>query len=808
MRVCFPLSWQSGRRARSLLKSPTVRQIVVCRNVSWSASRRNESAKMAASTKTSKRTHTSSLANCHLQVLGTGGGELKPCLFLFTDTKRYLFNCVENIQRFSNEHRVRYSKLRHLFVTRLTWYNIGGLCGLAHHTATFHDAQSMGSFHLHGPDSLADLIKCTRFQLSRDKVQLEAGDPLETVGGIPLPVYRDENLTVHTLALPDATERAPVGPLSSDSDPETDDLSAQKLSPELKKPRLVPAASSTAAFLCKLADVPGKFNPRKAGELGLPPGPQYKDLVQGKTVIAPNGQVIQPSDVLGPTRIGPSFVVLECPHKGYVPSITSHPLLQREAFDSSGQNLMLVVHMAPRQVLESEQYCQWAASLGPHTRHMLLHETVCPKDWFLRGFLKTHGPLHLMSPSVFRMLSPPAPNSPLEELKLFRFVPPERVILGRTLLNFHFKPSQKVGVDESQIFQPFTTYQSELMGKIKSSRDIRKALKKVSVEVPQTSPWRNGDSPSLPLTTPGGSNLLITFLGTGASCPSKYRNVSAILLQTASSGNVLFDCGEGTLAQIYRHFGSEEGDRVIAGLGKVFISHMHGDHNLGLISVLNRRAEILRGGMTGTGSTEPTVVLGPKILLFWLSEYRKKCEKIHYKFVESYKYISRAGALGEDQLLTFQTVPVDHCKQAYGVVAAHSSDWKVVYSGDTRPCPELARVGKNATLLLHEATLDDDMLAEAKEKKHCTISEALSIAEQMNPDFTILTHFSQRYCKIIPPILSKTGLESRVFIAFDHMTVMLSEVHRLPALLPGVQDIFSNTLDEEEMLYATMSLGW
>ena len=305
-----------------------------------------------------------------------------------------------------------------------------------------------------------------------------------------------------------------------------------------------------------------------------------------------------------------------------------------------------------------------------------------------------------------------------------------------------------------------------------------------------------------------GSDPVVTFLGTGASCPSKYRNVSSILIQTGFSGNILFDCGEGTLSQLYRHFGREEGDSILAELGKIFISHMHGDHNLGLISILNRREEVLKERSAGGGSWDATVVLGPKVLLWWLREYRNKCQRICYNFVESYKHTSRLGFLGGDKNLSFLTVPVDHCKQAYGVVVERGSDWKVVYSGDTRPCPELAKAGRNATLLLHEATLDDDMLAEAKDKKHCTISEALGIAEQMNPDFTILTHFSQRYCKIIPPILSKAGLKARVFVAFDHMTIPLSEVQRLPSLLPAVQEVFSNTTAEDELMNAALSLGW
>lgn len=46
-------------------------------------------------------------------------------------------------------------------------------------------------------------------------------------------------------------------------------------------------------------------------------------------------------------------------------------------------------------------------------------------------------------------------------------------------------------------------------------------------------------------------------------------------------------------------------------------------------------------------------------------------------------------------LFAFQliAVPVVHCADAYGLVLTHVSGWKVVYSGDTRPCPDLASAG-------------------------------------------------------------------------------------------------------------------
>lgn len=49
------------------------------------------------------------------------------------------------------------------------------------------------------------------------------------------------------------------------------------------------------------------------------------------------------------------------------------------------------------------------------------------------------------------------------------------------------------------------------------------------------------------------------------------------------------------------------------------------------------------------------------------------------------------------------------------------------YSGDCRPSEELVRVGENATLLIHEATLEDTMEQDAKDKNHCTTQEAIDV---------------------------------------------------------------------------------
>lgn len=52
------------------------------------------------------------------------------------------------------------------------------------------------------------------------------------------------------------------------------------------------------------------------------------------------------------------------------------------------------------------------------------------------------------------------------------------------------------------------------------------------------------------------------------------------------------------------------------------------------------------------------------------------------------------------------------------------------YSGDTRPCDNLIEAGQNATLLVHEATLEDGMMAEAIAKRHSTTQEAVSVGQR------------------------------------------------------------------------------
>jgi ribonuclease Z len=52
------------------------------------------------------------------------------------------------------------------------------------------------------------------------------------------------------------------------------------------------------------------FLPEKADELGVPFGPERRELVEGKNIILPNGSRVTPDDVLGPLQKGVKLVIV------------------------------------------------------------------------------------------------------------------------------------------------------------------------------------------------------------------------------------------------------------------------------------------------------------------------------------------------------------------------------------------------------------------------------------------------------------------------------------------------------------------
>ncbi|MCD6357311.1 MAG: ribonuclease Z [Thermoproteales archaeon] len=62
------------------------------------------------------------------------------------------------------------------------------------------------------------------------------------------------------------------------------------------------------AYVIVERDLPGKFNERKAEELGIPPSPLRRMLIQGLPIKLPDGRIVTPQDVVGPPRKGLKIV--------------------------------------------------------------------------------------------------------------------------------------------------------------------------------------------------------------------------------------------------------------------------------------------------------------------------------------------------------------------------------------------------------------------------------------------------------------------------------------------------------------------
>lgn len=110
------------------------------------------------------------------------------------------------------------------------------------------------------------------------------------------------------------------------------------------------------------------------------------------------------------------------------------------------------------------------------------------------------------------------------------------------------------------------------------------------------------------------------------------------------------------------------------------------------------------------------------------------------------------------------------------------------------PCPDLIRIGQDSTILIHEATMEDDLEDEAKFKMHSTTSQAIQQGKRMNAKYTILTHFSQRYSKL--PRFESDSVEKNVGLAFDNMQLTVHDLQIMHKFYDVLKIMFTEHCDE------------
>ena len=280
----------------------------------------------------------------------------------------------------------------------------------------------------------------------------------------------------------------------------------------------------------------------------------------------------------------------------------------------------------------------------------------------------------------------------------------------------------------------------------------------------------------------------VTILGSSGALPAYGRHPASQLVEIQNR-SFLVDCGEGTQMQLMRL--QVNFHRV----NHIFISHLHGDHYLGLMGLiftmhLQRRVNDLhvyshRGldEIITTHLRYSRSAPGFKIIFHLLEKGLKEI-------------------IFEDEVLTVETIPLSHKIRCSGFLFkektkprridkarlpqglliqqvaglkngrdVHDESGALLYKNEALTFePRKSRsyaycsdtvfdeslVGqlKNIDLLYHEATFMTDEESKAWETKHSTAKQAAMIAKLADADKLLLGHFSARY-KDLTPILEE-----------------------------------------------------
>lgn len=272
--------------------------------------------------------------------------------------------------------------------------------------------------------------------------------------------------------------------------------------------------------------------------------------------------------------------------------------------------------------------------------------------------------------------------------------------------------------------------------------------------------------------------LQIIFLGTAAGVPTRRRNLPGILLQRDGE-QLLFDCGEGVQRQIL--IAKTNFNKIT----KIFVTHLHGDHVMGLPGLLQTMALMNR--------EKKLDIYGPPKIRQFLQGISETVQFVLTFQVEIHE-IKKAGIVCEEEDYTVRAVRSKHVLTSYAyayvekprpgtfyperakalnvpkgplwsrlqegrnvklpegatirpedVIGPPRQGRKVVYTGDTRPFKLLEKFAFGADVLIHDSTLGDELVKRAREYGHSTVAQAAKTAKKALVKRLVLSHISQRY---------------------------------------------------------------
>ena len=268
------------------------------------------------------------------------------------------------------------------------------------------------------------------------------------------------------------------------------------------------------------------------------------------------------------------------------------------------------------------------------------------------------------------------------------------------------------------------------------------------------------------------------ILGCGGMMPLPYRHLTSVLLRR--EGNLfLFDCGEGTQVSLRRL--NLKWKKIDA----IFISHTHADHVTGLPGILMLSAQVDR--------TEPLYIYGPPKIKEYVETSRKVLDMyINYPIVV--QEITAPCVVHSGKDFYIRAFPLDHTKvcvgytleeldrpgefnpdkarelgvpvgplwsqlqQGFEVKAADGtivkpeqvlgdkrSGRKFSFVTDTLYKTSIAQEVRGSDLLVCEGMFENELIDQAREKKHMTAAQAATIARDADVRRMCMIHYSPRY---------------------------------------------------------------
>jgi ribonuclease Z len=279
----------------------------------------------------------------------------------------------------------------------------------------------------------------------------------------------------------------------------------------------------------------------------------------------------------------------------------------------------------------------------------------------------------------------------------------------------------------------------------------------------------------------------LTILGSSGALPAYGRFTSSQLLEVHHQ-HFLIDCGEGCQHQLRRY------DFSAHKINHIFISHLHGDHYLGLMGLIFSMQLLQR-------EHELHVYAFSGLEEILVAQLRHARSSLRFRVVLHPLNASAPEVLFENDHVIVQSFPLDHkiptcgflfrekkgsrslrketladvpvqyrsrLKQGEdiqdpgGAILFKSDEYTLppkrprsyAYCSDTQPSEKVLPVIREVDLLYHEATFMEDEKEKARETSHSTAGEAAQVAAKAGAGKLLIGHFSARY-KDLQPVLNE-----------------------------------------------------